>query len=88
MSEELRELRCKISVLSACYLEAEARAQDMDKCALVRTILNDWAVVKHHVCMTAQRLLAAEGLAGADEGIQGRQRTVTRGPMLKWDLPA
>jgi hypothetical protein len=84
MSEELKDLRCKISVLSACYLEAEARAQGVDKCQLVRSILDGWASRRHGAFMTAQRLLAAEGQSGAVEGMPGI--AVAGGASsLRWD---
>lgn len=85
MSEELKDLRCKISTLSACYLEAEARSQGLDKCQLVRQVLDEWAKSRHMVHMTAQRLLAAEGLTGENEGSSGRQRSVATKQPLRWD---
>lgn len=84
MSEELKDLRCKISVLSACYLEAEARAQGVDKCQLVRGILDSWANRRHGAFMTAQRLLAAEGQSGATEGGPGISGA-TSASGLRWD---
>ena len=86
MSEELKDLRCKITTLAACYLEAEARANGMDKCQLVRSILNDWASARHGAFITAQRLLAAEGISGEAEGSSGNRRAHagSRGP-LRWD---
>ena len=85
MSEELKDLRCKITPLAACYLEAEARAQNVDKCVLVRSILNDWAMSRHGASITAQRLLAAEGLSGADEGITGNRGAAGRKKPLQWE---
>lgn len=84
MSEELKDLRCKISVLSACYLEAEARANGVDKCSIVRTILNDWASARHNTFITAQKLLAAEGLAGTIE-VAGNRRGTRSNGQLSWD---
>lgn len=85
MSEELKDLRCKITPLSACYLEAESRAQGVDKCVLVRQILNDWASTRHGAFITAQRLLAAEGMSGDLQGRPGHAReSQGRGP-LRWD---
>lgn len=86
MSEELKDLRCKITTLAACYLEAEARAQGVDKCNLVRSILNEWEMSRHGASITAQRLLAAEGIDGADAGSSGQRRAVagSRGT-LRWD---
>lgn len=85
MSEELKDLRCKITALAGCYLEAEARAQGVDKCVLVRSILNDWAMARHGASITAQRLLAAEGLSGADQGIPGNRGAAGRKAPLEWN---
>ena len=73
MSEELRDLRVKITTLTACYLEAESRLSGTDKCALVRQILEEWARRRHGVQMEARRLMQAEGILGLEEGASGRR---------------
>lgn len=68
MSEELRDLRCKIPALVDCFLEAEARASGGDKCIVVRAVLMEWAKSRHTAYIQADKLLRAEGLLRADEG--------------------
>lgn len=82
MSEELRDLRCKIPALVDCFLEAEARATGGDKCAVVRAVLIDWAKSRHTAFIQADKLLRAEGLIGES---QGRQRAAQGNGGLKWD---
>lgn len=85
MSEELRDLRAKIGARTECYLEGAARARGVDKSALVREILDSWAVQREHEFTVTQALLKAEGEIAASRGTSGRQGPVARNQYLKWD---
>ena len=64
MSLDLRDLRCKITNLTWCYLEAEHRATGDDQSEIARDILQQWAERKHRAAIEAQKLLAGEGTSG------------------------
>ncbi|MBI2798948.1 MAG: hypothetical protein HYX63_01475 [Gammaproteobacteria bacterium] len=84
MSEELRDLRCKIPALVDCFLEAEARAAGGDKCIVVRSVLLEWAKSRHTAYIQADKLLRAEGLVGES---QGSRRSPQGKPALTWPEP-
>lgn len=85
MSEELRDLRAKIGARTECYLEGTARARGVDKSALVREILDQWAGQREHEFTVTQALLRAEGEIAALPGASGRQRVDAPKTPLKWD---
>lgn len=61
MAVELKDLRAKITSRAWCFLESESRATKKDISEIVRDILSDWARVRFHAHIEAQKLLHAEG---------------------------
>lgn len=86
MSLELKDIRCKIHPVAFAFLEGEARSRGVDKCVIIREILDAWANAKFQAHRETQRLLEAEGLAGAPRGISGHTGATARGG-LTWDDP-
>lgn len=82
MSLDLKDLRCKVDPVTFAFLEAEARSRDLDKCVIVRELLNAWAESRRAAFMETQRLLTAEGLIGEVQGITGRPAGK---PALVWE---
>lgn len=87
MSEELRDLRCKIPSLLDEIIEAEATARGVDKCDIVREVLMDWGRVRHAAFMELQRRLTHQGRLGDLAGSSGRQKPVPSRQALRWDDP-
>ena len=85
MSLELKDLRCKVDPVRFAFLEAEARSRDLDKCVIVRELLNAWAESRRAAFMETQRLLTAEGLLGEVQGIAGRAAQQQGKPALVWE---
>lgn len=74
MAADLRDLRAKITPRIWCFLESESRATGKDISEIVREILGDWAEVRLHAHIEAQKLLTAEGEAAALRGKSGNDQ--------------
>lgn len=74
MAAELKDFRGKLTAETDCVLEAISRAEGRDKQEIVREVMHGWAVEKLHVHKVLAKLLAAEGIAGSDEGTSGNRR--------------
>lgn len=74
MAAPLKDFRGKITAEADCVLEAMNRTSGKDRSEIVRDILHAWALTKLDEHIVLQKLLRAEGLAGADEGITGNRR--------------
>ena len=61
MSLPLKDLRTAVPDTTDVWLEIEARAGGVDKAAVVRDVLNEWAKSKAHAFKIAHRLLRANG---------------------------
>ena len=61
MSLPLKDLRTAVPESTDVWLEIEARASGIDKAAIVRDVLNDWAKCKAHAFKVAHRMLRANG---------------------------
>lgn len=64
MGVELKDLRAKITPETWCWLEALSRATGDDQQTIVRDVLHRWASQNLHASSIAEKLLAAEGIAG------------------------
>ena len=84
MALELKDIRCKVHPVTFAFLEGEGRSRGVDKCVIIREILDAWANAKYMAHMETQRMLQAEGLAGAPQGISGHSGALAPGG-LKWD---
>lgn len=71
MADPLVDFRGKISLETDCVLKAQSRARGKDKAEIAREILHEWAMQQIHAHNVLDRLLRAEGLAGATGGIPG-----------------
>lgn len=74
MAAPLKDFRGKITVEADCVLEAINRVTGKDRSEIVRDVLHEWALDeldKHNVLA---KLLRAEGLTAASEGIAGNRR--------------
>jgi hypothetical protein len=71
MSADLKDFRGKITPEADCVLEAESRSSGKDRQQIVREILHSYALEKIDAHKVLVKLLRAEGLLGADEGIEG-----------------
>lgn len=67
MSEELVDVRSKISRRADLLLQAAALARDIDRAEIVREILHSWALCEERRAMFAERLLRSEGGLGAGD---------------------
>lgn len=67
-SQDLRDLRAKITVLSDAVLDTIAQAEGCDRSEIVRRVLHKWAVAKAaSIPLAAECLrkrLAVEGITG------------------------
>jgi hypothetical protein len=61
MSLPLKDLRTAVPDTTDVWLEIESRAAGVDKAAVVRDVLNEWAKGKAHAFKIAHRLLRANG---------------------------
>lgn len=61
MSLPLKDLRTAVPESTDVWLEIESRASGVDKAAVVRDVLNEWAKGKAHAFKIAHRLLQANG---------------------------
>lgn len=74
MSQELIDLRAKITPEAHAALEAERRTTGADISEIVRGILHGWALQKIDAASVLHKLLLAEGLAGISHGNTGNRR--------------
>ena len=68
MALELRDLRTKVTIETDLALEALARATCKDKAEIAREVLHRWALQQVDAASILQRLMTAEGVAGASQG--------------------
>ena len=61
LAAELIDLRAKISERSNQVLEAHARALNIDKSEVVRSVLDEWALKQIHVATLVSRMTRSEG---------------------------
>lgn len=66
---DLIDVRAKITEEANQVLEAIARAGNMDKAEVVRTVLHDWALREIHKATLIHRLTRREGTDAADQGM-------------------
>lgn len=69
MSQELRDFRSKITPQTDMALDAQSRAFKRDKADIAREVLHQWALKKILEANVLSRLLRAEGVSSAPEGI-------------------
>lgn len=62
------DIRCKFDPRTIAYVEAEANARGLDKCAVLREILDSWADSKERAFIETQKRLRARGLDGGTPG--------------------
>lgn len=74
MAAPLKDFRGKITTEADCVLEAMNRVSGRDRSEIVRDILHDWALERLHERSVLTKLLHAEGLLGASEGVAGSAR--------------
>ena len=86
MSLELKDIRCKIHPTTFAFLEGEAKSRGVDKCVVIRELLDAWGNARYVAHMETQRRLEAEGLAGAPQGISGHSGATAPGGLV-WDDP-
>lgn len=64
MSNDLRDLRAKVTAEAWCALEAETQISGRDKSEIVREILHAWALEQMRKASVLDRLLQVEGMTG------------------------
>ena len=74
MTEELRELRAKITVQTDAVLDAMSRVRGADRTEIVREVLHKWALEHVAISTLIDARLRAEGIDAVDEGMRGRIR--------------
>ena len=81
MSEELHDLRAKITTETDLVLQAEHLATRRDKSEIVREILHEWAAKRIEVAKVTVALLRTEGMIGRrrEEQDQDEKTITTRG---------
>ena len=72
MSEELVDLRAKITRQTNLMLEAHSRANNCTKAESARDLFHELAQKRLHESIIAARLMVGEGYVGAVEGIKGK----------------
>ena len=85
MGLDLKDVRCKVHPVTFAFLEGEGRSRGVDKCVVIREILDAWANAKHVAHRETQRLLDNEGLAGAIQGTSGHSGAVAPGGLVWGD---
>ncbi len=76
MSIELHDYRGKITPETDAVLEAQARAQGVERQVIARDVLHRWAVEQIHAATVLHGQLLAQGLPGIGGGVQGASRGV------------
>lgn len=74
MSEELTDVRSKVSRRTDKALSAFSRARGLEKSELIREVLTKYADEQIHGAMVVQRLLRDEGVLGELEGLTGESQ--------------
>jgi hypothetical protein len=64
MSEELKDLRAKVTRRTDAVLEAMNRASGRDKSEIAREVLDKWAAEQIHASTLITRLAGGKGGAG------------------------
>lgn len=62
MSIPLKDFRLGISESIDIWLDAEARARRLDKAAIAREVLSEWAKGRMHAFKIAHRRMASNGM--------------------------
>jgi hypothetical protein len=65
---DLIDTRCKVTEETNQVLEAMARARNIDKSEVIRTVLHEWAVGRIHEATLVVRLTRSEGVVKAASG--------------------
>ncbi len=65
---ELIDVRCRVTEETNQVLEAHARATNIDKSEVIRTVLHEWALREIHNATLVTRLTRREGSATAASG--------------------
>jgi hypothetical protein len=73
MSAELRDFRSKITPQTDMALDAMSRAFKRDKADIAREVLHQWALRKILEATVLSRLVRAEGVSSAVEGIDAEE---------------
>ena len=79
------DIRCKFDPVSIAFVEAEAAARGVDKCIVLREILDQWAETKKRAYREAHRFLRAKGLDGELEGSAGQSGASEGKAGLVWE---
>lgn len=79
MSLELKDFRGKITTEADCVLEAQARVTGKDRQEIAREVLHAWALRQIDEATVLARLLRAEGVSVASEGLVGESQGVRGG---------
>lgn len=65
---DLIDVRCKVTTETNQVLDALARAGELDKSEVIRTVLHEWALREIHKATLVVRLTRSEGSNAAGEG--------------------
>lgn len=74
MSLDLKDFRGKITTEADCVLEAQARVTGKDRQEIAREVLHAWALRQIDEATVLARLLRAEGVSVASEGLVGESQ--------------
>ena len=74
MSLDLKDFRGKITTEADCVLEAQARVTGKDRQEIAREVLHAWALRQIDEATVLARLLRAEGVSAASEGLVGESQ--------------
>lgn len=74
MSEELRDLRAKITVQTDAVLDTLSKVRGVDRSEIVREVLHKFALEHIAISTLLDARLRSEGFPAADEGTSGRTR--------------
>ena len=71
---DLKDFRGKITTEADCVLEAQARVTGKDRQEIAREVLHAWALRQIDEATVLARLLRAEGVSVASEGLVGESQ--------------
>lgn len=72
MSEELQDLRAKITIEAKLALDAASEITGMEVSELVRNILHRWAIQQRLIGKLLDKKWKAQGLTGSYAGMTGK----------------
>lgn len=81
MSLEKIDIRCKYDPETVAFIDAEAEARGLERCEVMREILDQWRDAQKRKYIAIQKHCQARGLTGAFEGMTGQGEKKP----LKWD---